>query len=428
MTVPPVIIAAVALRILPLLLWPDSPCTRDDCTYLTLAHGLVEGKGMVGTHGWLWAPGYPYFLAFHERWFGDANAARWTQALISGASVPLVAALAKPFGSRPAQVAAWLQAVSPTQVFFSVNLWSEGIYTTLLLGSLVAMQHSVKGSAWWAAASGALAGACILFRGMAIGILPAIAMAFDRKRLAVALLACAVVVVPYSLSASARFGGPVLADRTLGQMMWLGNNTFAPVTFDWENGAITEERYRFATAGGRGHCAFENDPLRQDRCEVEAGADWIVGHPAAFIERIPVRLAQLLNPHSFLTRHLRLAYWKGMPHWLDELLIVVTVVVSSISILGGIIGWTRHGYGAFARSSAALVVWHVLVISVLAGLTRYRVPLEPIGCVWFATLFSERALPPSSRIRRWVGGVIVVMAAAEMLWFLPSAWPTWRVW
>lgn len=426
LSIPRVIWIALLVRLLPLLLWPDSPCTRDDCTYLALAHGIVAGKGMVGTHGWLWAPGYPYFLALHERLFGDASLARWTQVLISCVSVPLVGRLARPFGPRAENIARWMQALSPTQVFFAVNLWSEAVYTTALLGALVASQLPVRKR--WAGLAGALVGICLLFRGMAMGILPAIGFSLDRKRFLIAILACAAAVFPYSLSASFRWGGPMLTDRTLGQMMWLGDNSFSPVTFDWGNGALSDERYHYLTADGRPHCTFEDDPARQDECEVAAGVAWISTHPVEFAGRIPLRVAQLLNPHSFLTRHLRFAYWKGMPNWLDEILILATVGFSAAGVLGGLLGWIRRGTNALGRTSAVLVVWHVLAISVLAGLTRYRVPLEPLGYVWFASLFSETERPASSTTRTILGWLVFVTATIEILWFLPSGWPAWRTW
>ena len=79
---------------------------------------------------------------------------------------------------------------------------------------------------------------------------------------------------------------------------------------------------------------------------------------------------------------------------------------------------------------AGLLLYHVAAISVLAGLTRYRVPLEPLLMLYAAQLISEpRAVLGS--IRGWrvllVGAVLIVLVPL-VLWYLPAGWPWWRKW
>ena len=45
-------------------------------------------------------------------------------------------------------------------------------------------------------------------------------------------------MAPYSIYISKKMDAMVISDRTLGQMMWLGNNTFDPITFDYGNGQL----------------------------------------------------------------------------------------------------------------------------------------------------------------------------------------------
>ena len=65
------------------------------------------------------------------------------------------------------------------------------------------------------------------------------------------------------------------------------------------------------------------------------GVAWIKENPGEFVSRIPMRLAQLMNPHSFLTRHLRWTKWKEIQGPFRESLYYLVVLWSFIGALGG---------------------------------------------------------------------------------------------
>jgi 4-amino-4-deoxy-L-arabinose transferase-like glycosyltransferase len=437
------VIAAFVLRLAPILVWIYKPCVRDECTYQELALGILAGEGMQGSHGWLWAPAYPYLLAFHA-WIsgGYPGTVEATQLLLAVLSVFFVYDLtAGEMGARAGRIAAWLYALNPVMVFYTASIWSENAYSTLLLGALLTVRWA-RGGAWSRAiATGVLVGLCVLFRGVATYSLPIFVLALLWRRWglrdawlgAVACVVAAVVTVaPYSAWASQRFGGFVISDRTLGQMMWLGNNDFAPMTFDFGNGVLSKPHMNEVVATGRRHCPYEDDPVLQDDCEVAAGKAWIAEHPGEFLRRVPVRVAQLLNPHSFLTRHLRWGKWAGMPDWLDETLIVAGAAISFVTMVGGTVGWVARGQGWYGLAAGLIVLYHVGAIAVLAGLSRYRVPLEPIWLVFAAGLLDRprdtlRALF-DGRPRTVVGLFVVVLVLAHTLRYLPSGWPRWREW
>jgi hypothetical protein len=71
-------------------------------------------------------------------------------------------------------------------------------------------------------------------------------------------------------------------------------------------------------------------------------------------------------------------------------------------------------------------------ISALAGLSRYRVPLEPLLMVYIAALVTDRAGTAALlREQRWRLGLLALVMAAVLplsLWFLPAGWPEWRHW
>lgn len=434
-------VTAFVLRVVPMLVYINKPCVRDECTYLDLARSILDGEGMVGTHGWLWAPAYPMLMALHGLITGFPASVQVTQLVVAVASVWMLYDLTEgEAGRKAARIAAWLYALNPTFVFYTQSLWSETLYSGLLLAALLALRWAREGGAGRGWLPGLLVGFCVLFRGVATYILPifVLALMWGRWRSPVAwrgALACVaatvLAVAPYSVYATAKFGGPVIADRTLGQMMWLGNNDFPPMTFDVGNGVLSDKAYNRAVASGRRHCAFLKDPIRQDDCEVAAGKEWIAAHPAQFAARIPERVSQLVNPHSFLTRHLRWGRWKGIPQAVDEVIVVIVVGLSFLTLIGGTIGFFVRGRGWYALAAGLIVLYHVAAIAVLAGLTRYRMPLEPLWTVFAAGMLADprcSGVAPPGRTRTALAIVVSLALFALMLRFFPAGWTAWRRW
>jgi hypothetical protein len=443
------------VRWLPLEEWSRRPCVRDECTYRALATNLLRGEGMVGTKGWLWAPGYPAAIAAHARAFGQINDVKITQIVVALLTVVMLWRFTRDhFGARAATIAALLLALNPTHVFYASSLWSECFYTALLFGMVYALgwargerpgaepdpgaavPHPLR-----ALLPGLLLGGCVLFRGVATYLLPCVAVAllWGRARhhrawgaVGAAALAATLVVAPYSAYASGKFNALVISDRTLGQMMWLGDNDFPPLTFDFGNGPLNDVERDRMTASGRDHCPFESQPAKQDACEVQAGLAWIRANPGEFVARMPLRVAQMVNPHSLLTRNLRTGKWKGLPQWVDEALIGVVVALSFVVLVGGTVGLFARGRGWFAVAGVLIVGYHVAAIACLAGLSRYRVPLEPLWMVYAAGLLAEPRAAweafVASRARS-VGAVLVAgVLLALMLRFLPTGWRSWSTW
>ncbi len=391
---------------------------------------MLDGQGMTvpsELRRWLWAPGYPALMSLHGA-LGDMQAIRWTQILLFVPMLLAGSSLGRAVGGRAAALAAaWCLALSPTLVFFSGRVWSETVYVTLLLGALSALQWSLRGSKARSLVPGLLVGLCILLRGVAAPLLPLFALArlsVDRcwKSAAVLLLSGALTVGPYSVYATATFGGPVLSDRTMGQMMWLGNNDFPPVSFDHGIGPLTPGEWERVVATGRLHCDGSLSPVDWDDCERSRGWGWIRDNPGEFLARIPLREAQLLNPNSFLTRAIRRGEWRGLPVWAEEFLCVTTILWSVLAVIGGLIGIFSRGKGHFAALCIAIVAYHAVAVGLVAGLSRYRVPLDAIGLIWAGVWLAS--LPGTlGALRNWRGlclGAVLLVLVPLMLHFLLS--------
>ena len=447
-------VVGTLLRGVPLAVWAwEWGCVRDECTYLRLAERMASGEGMTSSLGWLWAPGYPFLLALHELAFTWAGAIRITQVGVAALTAVLMYRLAgREGGVRAGRFAAWLYMLSPTMIFFSQSLWSECFYSALLLlclhlferarESLLDPAQGLRVGLRLSAAVGLGVGCCMLFRGVATYMLPlfAFAMVWWQWRTRAAwlqagtiLLAAALTVAPYSAYATHKFGQPILTDRTMGQMLWLGDNDFPPITFDWGNGTLSKHAWRRHIEGGREPCgSARGNSLEREECQTAAGKEWIKANPTEFVRRMPLRVAQLLNPHSFLTRHLRWGNWRGLPQAVDEALILWNVAWSLLVMLGGSAALCLRARGARGVLIWLLLLYHVAAISVLAGLTRYRVPLEPLLMLYVAGALAEpRQTLAALSAERWRGALLVVILAIVtplVLWFLPSGWPWWRTW
>ena len=434
------------LRIVPVMLWLSWPCVRDECTYLRLSERILEGEGMTASNGWIWAPGYPFLLALHEGLTGYGAGIKTTQAIASVGVMALLFHLGRRFANpKVGKVAAWMYALSPTQIFFAQSLWSECLYGGLLLSGVWLFdkareaKETTRISLKNAVLTGLLVGVCVLFRGVATYMLPifCVALLWRRWQLRLAWTQCVALVFgtllmvgPYSTYASKKFDSFMISDRTLGQMMWLGNNDFEPIAFDWGNGPLSNIAFERHTELGREPCASKRKPVERDKCQTKAGVDWIKAHPKEFVSRIPLRIAQMMNPHSFLTRHLRWGNMQGLPRWMDEGIIAVNVGWNLMVLWLGTIGLVLYGRGGRGLLISGVWLYHVAAISLLAGLTRYRVPLEPllmIYAAWFITEWGshwKNASTPRKASALLCGGLVVFFT----MWFFPAAWVQWRHW
>jgi hypothetical protein len=450
------VLVGAFLRVLPLIIWRDWGCARDECTYLRIARKMAHGEGMVPSAGWLWAPGYPAIMAVHKAIFGHGATIKGLQIFAAAFCTLMVYQLTRrvwthrgPDGAlRAGRVAAWLYALSPPLIFFTMSLWSEVLYGTLLLGLLLVLDKTREamagtGKRWLKGALivGAMGGCCVLFRGVATYMLPIFALAllwgrWSSKRAWTQVLlmvtAAALTVAPYSAYISKKMDTFIISDRTMGQMMWLGNNDFPPITFDYGNGQLSARAFRRSAKQGRKRCADRRKPMKRDACETAAGFQWIKDHPGEFIARMPMRVAQMVTPHSLLTRHLRWGKWRNMPQAMDEAIVLWGALWSMFVMLGGTLALVARGRGGHGVVTGAILLYHVAAIAALAGLSRYRIPLEPLLMVYAAGLWTDggevwRGLV-EDRKRLLLAIVVMGWLVPLVMWYLPAGWSWWRSW
>lgn len=453
------IVVGIVLRIAPRALWPMDICVRDECTYMKLATRMAEGEGMTASAGWLWAPGWPFLMGIFKALTGYSGLVVILSIIVAAANSVLLYQLAHTlFADLDAKVkrttglvAAWMYAISLHQVFFAQRTWSEVVYTGVLLTGLLlfvrARERTKDGSAKQALLAAGMLGACVgvmvLFRGVAQYMLPVFIVGLLWGRLrkgvvygqAVAMVVAAVIVVaPYSIHATKKHESFVLSDRTLGQMMWLGNNDFEPIGFDYGNGQISQRAFNRTKNKGRPKCAKRSKAMELDACQVEAGKQFILDDPMLFVSRMPMRVAQMLTPHSLLTRHVRWHRYPGLGIVGREVLVLLQVIVSLVVMLVGAFGLTTRARGGRGVVIGGILLYHVAAIAALAGISRYRVPLEPMLMLYGAAVFADwkgtkKALMSGPfRWRLVLTIVTLAVLVPIVLWNLPAGWPEWRHW
>lgn len=425
--------AGLLLRVLPMFLWPQTDCVRDECIYRALAQGILS-DGVLGetTKGWLSAPGYPYLLAFFRRATGSWFTIKWLQIAASLTSIPVLYAITARLteGLRAPRWAAWLLALHPTIAWYSNTWWIETFYIALLLPAVLLVldrPHARHG-----AGAGLLLGIAILFRGIATYLPPIFALGLlldDRpfaerlKPAGALLLASVLTVAPYSLYASSRYGGFVVSDATMGHVLFLGNNDFEPMTFDYGNGALTQPHYYAELRTGRKPCPRQGPPVPSSRCDTAAAIDWVRQNPGTFAARVPLRLAQQLNPHTFFTRHLRWGYFWGVDGLLEELLVLWILLTSVGTVLGGTLAGLARGTGRYAVLAGGIIVYTFATAAVSYGMSRFRLPLEPLWLVYLA-LFLAEPRTTLQGLKEPVRGGLALVLLPVLIWLGSWYWTT----
>lgn len=416
------LVVGLVLRALPWVIWPQTGCLGDECIYLSLADAMAKGQGMVQstTLPFVWAPGYVAFLALHQILLGQAFYALGTQIIGFGGTQLLAYLLARDhLDLRAGRIAAWLYGVSPTLAFFAGHMWTESLYLTLLLAILFALGKARERGVAWAVVPGVLIALCVLTRGVATYLIPIFLIAYVARRqwkhATVTALAAMLCIAPYSLYASKKFGGPMLVDTTLGQNVWLSNNDFRLVTFDYGVGQGQAE-YRRLLESGRPMCPTEMEPVPWGACQKATGMAWIRDNPDLFVARIPERLAYLFNPNSFVTRHARAVYRPPKP--IADAWCIAVILFSLATVWGGTAGAFSRGRTWLFPVSLGIVLYHCAVVAVLFGSTRFRVPLDGLWLIWLAGFLAA----PKTTLRGWrLAAVVAILALAIplTLWYLP---------
>ncbi len=431
---------SLAVKLLLVWMVAAMPCSHDQCEYLELADGILAGRGLQVHDGYLWPPGYIGFLALCRGLFGaDLTAPRLLQVLASTACVPLMFLIGRRlFDRRTGLAAAAAFAFYPNLVAFTHYFWPSTLYILWLLLAFHFLVRSHRVSPRDAVAAGLWLGVAALFKGQALYFAPLAAAwiawcggAGAREeeaapvaestpvpaapgRLVVAALlvgATLVPVLPWTVRNALTYHRFLLLDATTGRNLYIGTNV--PPPSNWDYGF--DERRR--VHGGRPRCADAN-VVDADRCETRNAIRFVLEHPGLTLARVPMKLADLLNPSSFLIRHARLGKY---PHVFSRWeIILLTLMAAGAWMALAALG--TAGLALLPRvPGRALVVtllaYHLAVHVATFGMTRFRLPMVPFLVLFAAPLLTRPWGPLLAAAPAWRrAAALAGVMALVLLW------------
>ena len=420
-------IAAVSLILKLVLVWlvADMPCSHDQCEYLNLADGIRSGQGLQLYDGFLWPPGFIFVLAGCLTLFGDTlTAPRVLQVLLSTATVPLVYTLGRRFADRRAGLAAAaVFAFYPNLVAFTHLLWPETLYIFLFLAGFLFLARSGTPATRDLVLAGVCLGAAALVRGLAFFFVPLAAAWMvwqSRRRVVPALIlvgATLVPILPWTARNWVRYDRFLWIDSTIGRNLYIGTNLSPPS--NWDLGFNDRRRI----SNGRPRCEQEN-PVDNDRCEVRNALAFAASHPALMIARVPLKIADLLNPSSFFLRHARLGHYPytfttGQLRLLTVLVAGSYMAVALLGLLGLALRPGAPGRGLILL----LLVYHLGIHAFIFGMSRFRLPLVPFLMVAAGPLLTRSWRPLLAEASRWrlaTAAAALLAMAGLWAWRLPT--------
>ena len=419
----------------------------DERQFLRFAQEWIQ-TGSIST---LWrAPGYQWFMGL-GLWVGGGNVLgiRLLQVLVSTGSAFLVYRIGRrQWNERVGLVAGALVAFYPSQIAFSHLIWSETLYGFFFLVALERLLATERdGGLGTAVMAGLALAAASLTRSTGLGLLVvSVLWIFWRRRgsggpqlAGTVLLAAVCAIAPWSINASVRAGCPVVVDLNGPFNLWSGNNPYTPADVQglWGVGLPVQNGSSIGLAQFLPDAAWRQEvPWRMAQQGIPdrfgcAGARWyqeqalaeIAGQPAAFVERIPLRIAGLWSPDFFLSRHLLRDWYGALPAGLVAFLVSIAGLASVVALMGGAASLAALPPSRFRSLSLLWVLSYLGAHALTFGLSRMHFPLVPVLLLAVsAFLFSGGGRVPTpnwSRLARR-GGPWALLVCLAWLWIAPT--------
>jgi hypothetical protein len=356
-----------------------------------LATGRYTEDGIPTAY---WPVGYPAFLTALMAVFGPGVlVGKLANVLLSGLCLVLLYVWCRqrwPDAPWVARLAVALLALYPNQIGYSAALYSEPLFTALLLGICVLARPC---GGWLSVLLvGVLAGAATLVKAQTLLLAPPLMAllwwsGWSRQALLPALLRTVVgvvmmaaVVAPWTWRNHTVLGVAVPVSTNGGLSLLAGNNpsmtTDLRSEFADDDPLITAVKFSVA------------DQAAADKRARAAAAAWIAENPGRFVALMPKKLA-------------RLWLWDGESEWMfqrgyaayeaQRQLFRGARLLNQAYYLAmlGLFVWAARGWWPPASPRAlvvpALVAYFTLLSLVFSGQSRYHAPLMPFvaaGAAW----------------------------------------------
>jgi hypothetical protein len=432
----------------------------DEAQYVRLGWGWEQ----FDTYAGMWAPLYPKLMSYLSALFeeGAADAMRFLQigfAVWAGVWTALIAGM---FGGRKAgMIAAWIYALYLPLAAFSALIYSESLFLAFFVPALYQMlryarEGRIAAPAWRGPFAGLLLGLSVLTReSTLLVVFPfMIWVAFalrghetDKRVGNARFQAWGHGSGPLGIAPALLFG--LTAILTI--MPWTIRNAhvydrFVPVATSSHGSASVgwnalDINYDIADLGDnlldapgelrdriRGP---EPTPWRarevvntadQTRSNVQDGLAFAFQYPKYFLRSRIVEFVDLMSPLSFIHRSVRITEGIGEPlssPYLRRLFSLLALLMMPLVVMVGLWGWAYARDAGPLRSLTATLALCTAAVSIVSGLTRYRVPLMPLVIVLAAIYLAKHREVPTLRRK----AVMSTLAVGIILAWIPSMGP-----
>lgn len=408
------IVAGLAIRALFLACALDIQPYGDETKHITIARRWLNTGQFTGR----FAPGYPFYLSACLRLFGEngLSAAKLFQVILSaviGLSIMWIARTVS--GGRPALWAGWIWSMYLPLVGYTHYLWTESLFLVFFLPAMALIlaylrcEPSRRRSWLKLVAGGLLLGLSMMIR-ESVTFLPLILIGWifylHRRRWRTAfghaLLMClgtVVVVVPWTYRNWKVHHRFVVIGTTLGKNFYAGLNGHYR-NFDYARGdlrvAYPEKHWIRRTfmkiQPDKWEAPRMDHWIDSDRACVRRGLLFAIRRPGYIAKTRIKKIADFLNPQTYIVRHCRLGYYTG---WLKRAgyrrIVVVTALLAAVFLMStawaGIV--SAPGY-RLARVFLLSIILYFMATALLVANSRFRIPTVPFLIVFSAAWLANR--------------------------------------
>lgn len=398
-----IIVSALLVR-LAIAVFFTPPLLQDEIEYVAIAQSLYHGNGFSvdGTPTAYRAPAYPTFVAAVFTAFGESVVpVRIIQAFADTLSCLFIFLIAKRFfsGTTP-YIAASLYAIFPGNALYVSLLFSESIFTTLLLAIIFFYtKESLRNSFSWKIMIGTLLAILTLLRQNA----PILLFAFIVWE----------VIRFYSWKTMWRRNILIVLSSFLFLFPWIIRNK---IQFDHfsltSNGGINFWIGHNQSANGSYKYLTHNNPLERVSGEFERsalgykeGMDFLLHHPTEEVKLLFLKFAHFFEPDFSLMQSLQYKpEWKMYQRSIlvyREFSPVIFFVLHFLTAMVVIAGLWSLIFAQDSKYQYLLLVRLIIVFWICShliffGVARFRLPIMPFFIamtaysleVWKAKSFS----------------------------------------
>lgn len=446
----------LAIQVSLALLAGDIGVFFDEAMYVARADNFLHHAHY---DGWLFAPGYSAAIALFDWLFVKGihylRIFQMVSSCIVGYFIMQLSALTT--GPRSAILSGYIWACYLPLAMYSHRLWPEALFLCAFVPSLyfllLSKQETLtpRQSHGFAVLAGATLGMALYLKESAtfLPVVLALWLACSTPRRAKNalgfVLAVGVMLAPLVAWHYHRYSQFLLTGGTLPENIDVGlNGHYSNPDYNQINDVYSEAGKDFAvhlnktfSEYGPGWTPLTEGSVREQTIwNLKQACLYAASHKGEFALTRIKKIADFYTPLSFLVRDIPFAYsGKLSSPFIRRVVVVISLLSSCLLLQLGWLGIVRL-YGTSGWSLLASAVGYFSLTTLLSGMSRARVPIDPLFMILASGFWVRRSAQPRSggdeqgripglvRARRWLSVAVVLGLFA--LWTI-NAREIWEV-